>query len=329
MKKIENKDEWNSKVLACTDYNFYQSYEWGQVKNGEGWSSDRFLYEVDGKYSLAQCFIKKMIGIKLVWIPGGPLLSQNCPISVLSGFMERLNKHYSDILGAFCLKLNCQITANPEISLKFRELGYQEPHRKVATSFTCIADKKYFNDIEQRLSQNWKRNYKRSQRGNFTFDFRHDIIKISEIMKIYDETTELKGIVKTKSMHQIERLYENYDDQLISFFVYKGDELQSARIVIQFGNRVFDYLAATTIEGRKNYASYFLVYNILKWCADNDIEMFDFCGVDPLSAKGVYHFKSGTGARLVEFIGEKEMASTFIVKKMFDFGMWLKGFRSI
>ena len=265
------------------------------------------------------------MGIGIVWIPGGPLLGPGAGPSALDGFMEALNIHYADSIGRFCMKLNCQMKTGPELSLKFKELGFKAPVRKIATAHTFVADRNYFGDVEQRLSSNWKRNYKRSLREGFVLEVRRDIDKLEEVMAIYDETTDLKGFGGTRTKDQIKRLYECYGDRLVSFFAYGKGGLQSARIVIVFGDRAFDDLAATTMEGRKNYASYFVVYNVMKWCAENGIEMFDFCGVDPVNAKGVYNFKSGTGAGLVEYIGEKERASSPLVKKAFDIGMWLKG----
>ena len=46
---------------------------------------------------------------------------------------------------------------------------------------------------------------------------------------------------------------------------------------------------------------------------------YDLNGVNPSANLGVYNFKKGTGAKLIEEIGEFEWSNNFILKSLVNF----------
>jgi len=326
MKEISNKQEWK-KIVGCKDFAFYQSFEWGELKADEGWEVRRYFEDDSrGDYCLAQCFYKKMLGITIVWVPGGPLISDDSAISILSVFLDKLSDDTAKKSKFYYIRLNCQTQSSPELSIVFKEKGYAIPYKNIATNYTFMVDEHYFEDINCNLSKNWKRNLKRSYKSGFDISIKITLDDLDEIFSIYDELVIFKKLNKTKSIRQIESLYKKCDNMIVTFLAYKNSHFFSGRIIFLYGNKAFDFLAATTLEGRKNYASYFLIYEMLKWCGKNNISSFDFSGVDPKDAKGVYNFKKGTGSRLVEYIGERDKASSPLVKILFNLGLYFKGF---
>jgi lipid II:glycine glycyltransferase (peptidoglycan interpeptide bridge formation enzyme) len=59
-----------------------------------------------------------------------------------------------------------------------------------------------------------------------------------------------------------------------------------------------------------------LCWELVNRCQSLGCHDFDFNGVDPENNMGVYNFKKGTGARLVETLGEFEYSNSFIMKKL-------------
>jgi lipid II:glycine glycyltransferase (peptidoglycan interpeptide bridge formation enzyme) len=85
------------------------------------------------------------------------------------------------------------------------------------------------------------------------------------------------------------------------------------------GNRAYDILAASTDAGRKQYSSYLLIWEILKWCKNMNIEYLDISGIDPYSHKGIYNFKKGIGGNFVEYIGEWELFNNWLLGLIVNF----------
>ena len=312
--EIKDKEVWNSRVQNCLDYNLYQSYEWGELKIREGWRLKRFIVEGTSGFSLVQCLEKKIMQFNFVWIPGGPLLSSNSAITVLGDLLSGINEYYMGNGRLSYIRLNCQVRSFPELSIVFRDCGFQDPFFRIATNFTYIANEDYFKNIETQLSSNWRHNLKRSFKNEFKLSIKYNLDDIEKIFEIYNKMVDIKKIDKNRTLEQLRNLYYIMNGNIVTFVVHKESESVSARIILIYGNKAFDFLAATSSEGRKEYASYFLVYNMLKWCSENKISSFDFSGVEPFKAKGVYHFKRGTGAQLIEFAGEKEKASSSAIR---------------
>jgi lipid II:glycine glycyltransferase (peptidoglycan interpeptide bridge formation enzyme) len=62
--------------------------------------------------------------------------------------------------------------------------------------------------------------------------------------------------------------------------------------------------------------SYALCWELFNRCQSLGCNNFDFNGVDPENNMGVYNFKKGTGARLVETLGEFEYSNNFVMKNL-------------
>jgi lipid II:glycine glycyltransferase (peptidoglycan interpeptide bridge formation enzyme) len=73
-------------------------------------------------------------------------------------------------------------------------------------------------------------------------------------------------------------------------------------------------LAATTEIGRRLYASYALVWQLLQHCQKLGVIEYDFMGIDPKNNSGVYNFKKGTGAEFIEYLGEWDWATSNILR---------------
>jgi lipid II:glycine glycyltransferase (peptidoglycan interpeptide bridge formation enzyme) len=81
---------------------------------------------------------------------------------------------------------------------------------------------------------------------------------------------------------------------------------QAIRGAVLCGTTGFDFLAATSNEGRKTYASNVALHFLLGELAGRGAVTYDFGGVDPVENKGVYDFKHGAGGLEHAYVGEFE-----------------------
>jgi lipid II:glycine glycyltransferase (peptidoglycan interpeptide bridge formation enzyme) len=86
--------------------------------------------------------------------------------------------------------------------------------------------------------------------------------------------------------------------------------LRGCCILNQYG---WDLFAATSVAGRDLYASYALLWEILQHCQREGVKEYEMMGIDPIKNLGVANFKKGTGANLIEYLGEWEWATSRIL----------------
>jgi lipid II:glycine glycyltransferase (peptidoglycan interpeptide bridge formation enzyme) len=87
--------------------------------------------------------------------------------------------------------------------------------------------------------------------------------------------------------------------------------LRGAVVIGSFG---FDFLAATSVDGRKNYASNVALHHLLDVLTTRGVTAYDFGGVDYHANKGVYDFKHGAGGTEHSYVGEFEMVKPRILR---------------
>ena len=73
-------------------------------------------------------------------------------------------------------------------------------------------------------------------------------------------------------------------------------------------------MAAATIIGRNTYSSYMLFWELTKKCKSLGVLNYDLGGIDKVNNKGVCHFKKGTGAKEIRYLGEFEMTTGIITR---------------
>jgi len=86
-------------------------------------------------------------------------------------------------------------------------------------------------------------------------------------------------------------------------------EVLAIRAATILGAHAFDFLAATSSEGRRCYASNVAMHTLLLAVSERGATSYDFGGVDPTTNKGVYDFKHGAGGLDHRYVGEFEFVS--------------------
>ena len=82
---------------------------------------------------------------------------------------------------------------------------------------------------------------------------------------------------------------------------------------------------AAGVEARKLYATHATLWALLDHCQRDGMVNYDLSGVDPVQNKGVYDFKHGTGARLVENLAEWDWASLPGLRLLINLAIWHRG----
>jgi len=157
------------------------------------------------------------------------------------------------------------------------------------------------------LSTNWRHNLKRGTKRSKVR--RWDAPDPGELAAVYRVMEEYKGLTPQHDAKSLEAMIGSLGDDLLLFRADGDDGKPVAiRACVVSGGTSWDLLAAAGPAGRKSYAAYALFWETILASKAHGAARMDLGGADPDGAKGVYDFKKGTGARLVDYIGEWEAA---------------------
>ncbi|HEX7674826.1 MAG TPA: peptidoglycan bridge formation glycyltransferase FemA/FemB family protein [Bdellovibrio sp.] len=304
---------WNHYLTALSYFSIYQTYEWGEVKKNDGWYVVRLIgFDRDQEtYSMAQIFVKKLpFGGVFFWCPGG-VMGKDLGLN-----MKSLKK----ILKFRFYYFRCSFH-DPDISLSVLEkLGWRKPtysmNSNLAMALSLEASEE---DLLMQMSSNWRHNLKRFEKKEVMVEPWIDP-DASTLFAYYQKFESLKKLSQQHSQASIEETIKKFGRNLIIYRAFNKDgELLALRGYILAGTRALDWYAISTESGRSCYASYGVLWRIIRDAKTRGILFYDLSGVDPVGNAGVYNFKKGAGAYEVRYPGEFEKASFFLLKIVVNF----------
>ncbi len=300
---------WNENLVKFEDCSPFQTFEWGQYQNSLGWTPLYFAhFDEEENITAMSMILLKSFPFKtgFVWVTGGP-------IGEIENWNEELPKA---ILKATKLKrlyfrFRCDRKRNTKDALLLEHHKWSKPLFAMASNFSMEFDlPKNFGDFNKKLSKSWKRNLKLALKNDL-------VIKqsvnpdITELREAFNEMEKNKNLPELFSGEKLENLFKYTRSNLIFFRCEdKEGNLLSVRGTLFIGKRAVDYLAVTTDEGRNLRASFPLLQEVFRHCSEKGITQYDLGGIDPWKNPGVYTFKSGTGAKELEYLGEWDWASS-------------------
>ena len=318
----KSRDNWDINLLKFKDYSFFQTYKYGNYVKNIGYELYRFvgLGPDDKIEALFQCWSKTLFGVTAVVARGGPV-----------GQIQKIDGSLQDILLSeinakiiYC-RCNAQAKYSSDLSFVMERANWRlNPFPKYSRWTLELDLSKSLDYLESNQSKNWKRNLRRSTKGSVPIE-KWKLPNKREIIDLYTEMESYKGINRQFTENQISNILKIIGDDLI---IYKSSnesgDIIGIRGCVIFGNKALDFFAATNQEGRSKYVSYGLLWQIIIRCKEIGIQSYDLHGIDIVNNKGVYNFKKGTGALLVENLGEYDWATSGTLRKFIHLGKILR-----
>lgn len=304
-----SSSEWDQLLMSCEDYTIFQSHAWGEYRKSLGWMPVRmYSKNKDGSIgAVAQVLCKKMpFHAVVIWVPGGPCGN---PELLDQEFREEIKKYLN--CRYIYIRIQSRRARSSDQVLQLMSQGWSECSKFMGAKLTMMLNPDVGADeLKSKLGKNWYRNLNRSSRGGFTVG-RWDQPTFKEVASLYRTLEEYKNLEEQFSSHELESVFKSLNQHLL---VYESLSSNGTRVGIRacliFGNKAWDFMAATVDEGRKNYVSYSVFWNLIQECGKQGLNYYDLAGVDPVSNSGVYNFKKGSGATACEYLGEWEWTNS-------------------
>ena len=242
-------------------------------------------------------------------IIGKPIYPNN-ELSILDELLKTYNKHIH----------------NKAIYSQFRNLSAYSQHEKE------IFDKNGFfyeahldiihkldNPIDVQfaaLHKGRRKNIRRAERAEVAF---REILSEKEFIKAYDLVVSTYNRVKLPMPNKnlFTESYRQLSEQNIlkTFVAISNDEIIGCRMVLCYGDIVYDWYAGASDKHLDKYPNDFLPWKVMEWGSNNGYKIFDFGGAGkPNLAYGVRDHKLKFGGELVEFGRFEKVHNKFLMK---------------
>lgn len=304
----EARGTWDNYLVELGDFSPFQCYAWGELKRLSGWLPQRWLAQ-NGRgdiVAMVQTLYRPAkLGVGIAWSSGGPVGDTSALGKEFTQALAQSVNHTYMYIRIFSTK---SATGHDQEFLASH--GWHRCSYKLRSGMSMwLSLSNPLDEIAKGFSKDWQKNLKRSKRYGLTVSqwIQPDV---DEILGLYRSMESLKGLQPQFARAELQGILEYLSDYMV---FYRCDDakgnlvaMRGCVIITSFG---WDLMAATSPAGRQMSASYQLLWEVFQRCQAAGVKRYDMMGVDPQHNPGVYHFKKGTGAKFVDYLGEWEWAS--------------------
>ncbi|MBQ7631315.1 MAG: peptidoglycan bridge formation glycyltransferase FemA/FemB family protein [Paludibacteraceae bacterium] len=245
-------------------------------------------------------FEKRKAGLKMLIIHG-ECIRENIQHSMVKDFYANIAE-----LGFDIIEINSDSVYNPEYEIGMREAGLLRPVGLFSTTLSKWID--LTNSIT--YDKNWKRNLKKAEHSNLSFQLYDNQTITDDIIAAYiriqQEMTTRKGFSENLNEKQLRLLLS--DCHFVLGTIWHENNLVSGMVAfIEDGKRSMSLYSASSLEGRKYSASYLLRLEVMRYAAQQrNIPIFDMGRLSPAkhAKNDIYLFKNGIDGSHVQYNGE-------------------------
>jgi len=318
----EAAEDWNNWLKRYGVTSYHQLYEYGVVKQSQGWHVLRVINCTHRDFMTQVVVRLYPLGVAIGWIPGvNNWWTESITLDIFYKFLQAtLNRSRLYLRFSFMDQVDGQ-------NLKVAIPALKRPSVLLGSQLSMIYRPCVDEDERMQIaSKNWRHNLRRSRKYNLKTCLWDQPDK-DEIIELYSLMEAYKGLSQQYSPAEISAVLSLlHKNLLIIRCDNENGDLIAMRGCIWFKNKGWDFFAAASVEGRKTYASYICFWHLMNECRDRGIETYNFGGVDPENNVGVYNFMKGTGAQLIEYGGEYERCDSALLARLVNIKLgWGKG----
>lgn len=316
----EERLRYNQFVYECPYGHFLQLFEWGDVKADTGWRPFRAVVEDNGAILAAALVLIRslpVLGRSIMYIPRGPAVDweRKDVLHVLWQGLSDLGRRERAVF----------LKVDPEVP----KADEQVPAVLKTEEFVPFETGKSFESIQPRFAMPLSiaadatellQSFHHKTRYNIRLAGRRGVTvregrknELPEFYKLLQETAERDRFL-IRGFEYYEALWQNMIEpgHARLFVAHYNEEMIAATIVFRCGKKAWYIYGASGNRHRNVMPNYLLQWEMILWAKQHGCEVYDFGGVsgevDPgHPLYGLYRFKKGFGAKLVEYHGEFDL----------------------
>ena len=313
-KDIHSKEDWNNCLSQFNDENIFQSYEWGELKELDGWEALRITVndnETLIPILIAQVLIRKIMGIKIAWCPGGPLI-QTDNIKEGQGAIEKLKDVIFDqqVSNLRCKPNMLNTNDNKELFNSLIKPNYSFTSPKT-TILEIVSEEKFLKQLKHKH----RYNLKKSLEHKISWQVHSESKAEETFFAVYKDMEKRKNlklpIIDIKNFAKLLGFTKNGQPRVFSFAGIENSKPIAVCVISIINDTAFYHYAASAERGRELSASYSMIFHLINKLRELGIKKLDFGGLSSAgSSAGVDSFKLGFKGEVINKVGEFDIAKS-------------------
>lgn len=331
----DEKNRYNEFVRQHPKGHFLQSWEWGQVKCGMGWTPLPLVLEKDGEIQAALLILKRALplpGFKksIFYSPRGPVMALDDPVlarELFTGARLTARQH-----GAIFLKIDPDVPVTDQVFANILE-GCGFAQNETGLDFEGVQPAFVFRlDItpsEEQLLNNMhaktRYNIRLAEKKGVQIRTAAGIHDLRSFYDVLVETAERDRFL-IRGYEYFEMIWEHMvGNGLGEIFLAEWEgKIIAATLAMCMGDKAWYLYGASSNRYRNVMPNYLIQWSMIRWARQKGCTLYDFRGVsgdldesNPLY--GLYKFKKGFNGQFTEFVGDWD-----IVYDRYFYFLWTK-----
>ncbi len=301
-----------------------QTTAWGQLKSSTGWKPFPLAVLKNGQIQAATLILKRplpKLKASIFYSPRGPVFSDYQSLTKLIEAGKELAKSHTAIFWKMDPGI---VSGNPvwnQLSDKLHKIETGLDFDSVQPRFIMELDiKPSLDAILANMKSKTRYNIRYAQRQDVKVVLCQSKLDLEVFYPILEETAIRDGF-KIRAFEYFENLWDSLMVPKLAqlFIAYHKNQPLSGAIAFRLGKRAWYVYGGSSNQKRNLQPNYAIQWEMIKWAKGSGCQTFDFRGVsgnlDPEGPLyGLYRFKEGFGAQLIEYVGEYDLALSPIYK---------------
>lgn len=333
-----SRQQWNDFVAEWPTFGLMQSYEWGELKERQGWQAVRLAVEHQGEIvAAAQVLIRPAARglVSMAYIPRGPLVNwedREIATALCEAIHQEARRHR-----AIFLRIEPPLLHSPTAHSLLQSYGFQHVNHTNQPRCSMIVDlPEDMDELLIALPASTRANIRRSERKGVTIEVASEshLATLYHLMQITSERGDFP--IRMSDYYEQEWRTLNPSGQAQLFIARYKDETIAAQMPFCFGEHAATFHAGSLNEYRNLKAGYLMMWKAMCWAREQGCHTFDLWGipdeVGELSVRGepipegrkgglwgVYYYKRAFRGRVVYYVGAYDYIYAWLPYRSVEF----------
>lgn len=323
--KVADAATWDRLLTTRFNGHILQSWEWGEFKARHGWKAERLIWKDSNEQPMAMAQIlerRAAAGLIVHYCPRGPAIhggEDGLLVQVLSD-LGRL----SCDRGALFLRIDPPVSidssqtndenllywpVNPALLEDLKRSGWRHSSEQIQFRNTMLLGLNLSEDqLLAKMKQKTRYNIRLAMRQGVRVRLGTEE-DLGLLYRIYAETSLRDRFAIREPAYYHDAWGTFLQKELAQVFIAEVDHHPLAGLILfHYGKTAYFFYGMSAATQREKMPNYLLQWEAIRWAKQAGCECYDLWGApdhqDPQDAMwGVYRFKMGFGANLLETIG--------------------------
>jgi peptidoglycan pentaglycine glycine transferase (the first glycine) len=333
-----NRQHWNDFVSRQPEFGLLQSYEWGELKEKQGWQAVRLAVKQQGRIVAgAQLLIKRAARglVSMAYIPRGPLVDwsdREIATTLCEAIHQEARRHRAVFLRIEPPVLHSIATHSLLQSYGFKHVQHtNQPRCSMVVDLPAEMD-----ELLMALPSSTRYNIRRSERKGVTIAVANE----SHLSTFYHlmEVTSARSEFPIRTLDYYEQEWRTFNQlgRACLFIACYKDQIIAAQMPLYFGEHAATFHAGSLNEYRDLKAGYLMMWQAMCWARAQGCRSFDLWGLpdevgeraargEPIPEGkegglwGVYYYKNAFRGRIVYYVGAYDYVYAFLPYQTIEF----------